>query len=39
MAYDAFLKAARKRNQDSGKIKVYQERIDNFFNLAAQTEK
>jgi peptidyl-prolyl cis-trans isomerase D len=39
MAYDSFLKAARKKSQDSGKIKIYKDRIDNFFNLAAQTER
>ncbi len=39
MAYDSFLKSARKKNQDSGKIKIYKDRIDNFLNLAAQTER
>ena len=30
-AYDAFTKAARKRYEDKGKIKIYQDRIDKFF--------
>jgi peptidyl-prolyl cis-trans isomerase D len=30
-AYDAFTKAARKRYEDQGKIKIYQDRIDKFF--------
>jgi peptidyl-prolyl cis-trans isomerase D len=36
--YDAFVKATRKRYEDQGKIKIYQDRIDKFFNaaLAAQ---
>lgn len=34
-AYDAFVKAARKRYEDEGKIKVYQDRIDRFFAAAA----
>ncbi len=34
LAYDAYIKAARKRYEDAGKIKVYQERIDSF--IAAQ---
>ena len=28
MAYDAYIKAARKRYEDAGKIKIYQDRID-----------
>lgn len=34
LAYDAYIKAARKRYEDAGKIKIYQERIDSF--IAAQ---
>lgn len=34
-AYDAFVKAARKRYEDEGKIKIYQDRIDRFFAAAA----
>jgi peptidyl-prolyl cis-trans isomerase D len=30
-AYDAFTKAARKRYEDQGKIKIYQREIDRFF--------
>jgi peptidyl-prolyl cis-trans isomerase D len=30
LAYDAYIKAARKRYEDAGKIKIYQERIDSF---------
>jgi len=30
-AYDAFSKATRKRYEDQGKIKIYQDRIDKFF--------
>jgi peptidyl-prolyl cis-trans isomerase D len=32
MAFDAYIKAARKRYQDAGKIKIYQDRIDKFIN-------
>jgi peptidyl-prolyl cis-trans isomerase D len=31
MAYDAFIQAARKRYEDRGEIKIYQDRIDKFF--------
>ena len=31
LAYDAYIKAARKRYEDQGKIKVYQNEIDKFF--------
>jgi peptidyl-prolyl cis-trans isomerase D len=34
LAFDAFLKAARKRYEDQGKIKIYQDRIDKFFKSA-----
>ena len=34
LAYDAFIKAARKRYEDQGKIKIYQDRIDKFFKSA-----
>ena len=34
LAYDAYIKAARKRYEDAGKIKIYQDRIDSF--IAAQ---
>jgi hypothetical protein len=34
LVYDAFIKATRKRYEDQGKIKIYQERIDKFFNAA-----
>jgi peptidyl-prolyl cis-trans isomerase D len=34
LAFDAFVKAARKRYEDQGKIKIYQDRIDNFFKSA-----
>ena len=30
LAYDAYIKAARKRYEDAGKIKIYQDRIDAF---------
>ena len=30
-AYDTFTKASRKRYEDQGKIKIYQDRIDKFF--------
>lgn len=32
--YDAFVKRARKRYEDEGKIKIYQDRIDRFFAAA-----
>ena len=40
LAYDAFIKAARKRYEEQGKIKIYQDRIDKFFKAAeaAQAE-
>ncbi|MGE0128461.1 MAG: SurA N-terminal domain-containing protein [Blastocatellales bacterium] len=31
IAYDAFARASRKRYEDQGKIKIYQDRIDKFF--------
>lgn len=34
LAFEAFLKAARKRYEDQGKIKIYQDRIDKFFKAA-----
>ena len=34
LAYDSFTKAARKRYEDQGKIKIYQDRIDKFFKTA-----
>jgi peptidyl-prolyl cis-trans isomerase D len=34
LAFEAFLKTARKRYEDQGKIKVYQDRIDKFFKSA-----
>ncbi|MCG3160045.1 MAG: Chaperone SurA [Acidobacteria bacterium] len=34
LAYDAFVKAARKRYEDQGKIKIYQDRIDKYFKAA-----
>ena len=34
LAYDAFIKAARKRYEEQGKIKIYQDRIDKFFKAA-----
>jgi peptidyl-prolyl cis-trans isomerase D len=34
-AYDAFIKAARKRYEDQGKIKIYQNEIDKFFERAS----
>ena len=37
LAFEAFVKAARKRYEDQGKIKIYQDRIDKFFK-AAQAE-
>ena len=40
LAYSAFVKAARKRYEEQGKIKIYQDRIDKFFKAAeaAQAE-
>ncbi len=40
LAYSAFIKAARKRYEEQGKIKIYQDRIDKFFKAAeaAQAE-
>ena len=37
-AYDAFTKASRKRYEDQGKIKIYQDRIDKFFSAAAAAQ-
>lgn len=39
LAFDAFIKAARKRYEEQGKIKIYQNEIDKFFKNAeaAQT--
>ena len=34
LAYETFIKAARKRYEDQGKIKIYQDRIDKFFKAA-----
>jgi peptidyl-prolyl cis-trans isomerase D len=34
LAFEAFLKTARKRYEDQGKIKIYQDRIDKFFKSA-----
>src|SRR6266542_4385976 len=34
LAYSAFIKAARKRYEEQGKIKIYQDRIDKFFKAA-----
>jgi len=31
LAFDAFIKGARKRYEEQGKIKIYQDRIDKFF--------
>ncbi len=31
LAYDAFVKSTRKRYEDQGKIKIYQDRIDKYF--------
>jgi peptidyl-prolyl cis-trans isomerase D len=31
LAFEAFVKATRKRYEDQGKIKIYQDRIDKFF--------
>jgi hypothetical protein len=36
--YDAFIKAARKRYEDHGRIKIYQDRIDKFFNSATAAQ-
>jgi peptidyl-prolyl cis-trans isomerase D len=36
--YDAFVKATRKRYEDQGKVKIYQDRIDKFFNAAMATQ-
>jgi peptidyl-prolyl cis-trans isomerase D len=40
LAYSAFIKAARKRYEEQGKIKIYQDQIDKFFKAAeaAQAE-
>jgi peptidyl-prolyl cis-trans isomerase D len=38
LAFDAFVKAARKRYEDQGKIKIYQDRIDKFFKAAEAAE-
>jgi peptidyl-prolyl cis-trans isomerase D len=40
LAFDAFVKAARKRYEEQGKVKIYQDRIDKFFKAAeaAQAE-
>jgi hypothetical protein len=37
-AYDAFVKASRKRYEDQGKIKIYQNEIDRFFDRAAAAQ-
>ncbi|MGH9841641.1 MAG: SurA N-terminal domain-containing protein [Blastocatellia bacterium] len=37
-AYDAFVKASRKRYEDQGKIKIYQNEIDKFFDRAAAAQ-
>lgn len=37
-AYDAFIKASRKRYEDQGKIKIYQNEIDSYFDKAAATQ-
>jgi peptidyl-prolyl cis-trans isomerase D len=34
LAFEAFIKTARKRYEDQGKIKIYQDRIDKFFKSA-----
>lgn len=34
LAFEAFIKAARKRYEDQGEIKIYQDRIDKFFKAA-----
>jgi peptidyl-prolyl cis-trans isomerase D len=34
LAFDAFTKAARKKYEDQGKIKIYQDQIDKFFKAA-----
>jgi peptidyl-prolyl cis-trans isomerase D len=38
VTYDAFVKATRKRYEDQGKVKIYQDRIDKFFNAAMATQ-
>jgi peptidyl-prolyl cis-trans isomerase D len=38
LAFDAFIKAARKRYEDQGKIKIYQDQIDKFFKSAEATQ-
>ena len=38
LVYDAFVKATRKRYEDQGKVKIYQDRIDKFFNAAMATQ-
>jgi peptidyl-prolyl cis-trans isomerase D len=37
-AYDAFVKATRKRYEDQGKIKIYQNEIDSFFEKSAAAQ-
>jgi peptidyl-prolyl cis-trans isomerase D len=37
-AYDAYVKAARKRYEDQGRIKIYQNEIDKFFDRAAAAQ-
>jgi peptidyl-prolyl cis-trans isomerase D len=37
-AYDAFVKSARKRYEDQGKIKIYQNEIDKFFDRASAAQ-
>ncbi len=37
-AYDAFVKASRKRYENQGKIKIYQHEIDKFFDRAAAAQ-
>ena len=36
--YEAYIKAARKRYEDAGKIKIYQDRIDAFLNSGGQPQ-
>jgi len=36
VTYDTYLKETRKRYEQEGKIRVYQDRIDNFFSRGAQ---
>ncbi len=38
LAYETFMNAARKRYEEQGKIKIYQDRIDKFFKAAATAE-